>query len=193
MQELIAELAKIIGIDPALIEGSGITLFAGAFFYLARIFLVHLKTDDKKVSFEQRLVDMAANAVEAYQKNTKAVEASTTVLVELVATVRELAVNLPLKMATHETTMLASFVDKADEMHKVVERRDMENEKDRKTRDENHQDVTQQLEVIKKEITDATDENTLRSAVSRIVDAVNRIITLLEETDKTEKKEDELR
>ncbi len=182
MQELIAELAKVLGVDPSLLEGSVLTLSFGALYYLARMFMTHLKTDDKQVSFEQKLVDMTANAIDAYQKNTKAVETATNVSVELVAAVKDLSISLPIKLAAHETSMLRTFVDKADEMHKVVERRDMESEKDRKTRDENHQQVTAQLELIKKEVTNATDKDTLRSAVSHILEVVDRIIVLLEKT-----------
>lgn len=178
--EIIRELAKVLGVDPSLIEGSLGTTFGGALVLFARAWYLAKKMDTKKIDFEQKLVDMTANATEenrklrdAYEKNTEAIQITGEVLKELVLLAKELKTEVPIKLAEHDTAMAKMFLDKADEMHKVTERHDTEHEGDRQKREADHKELMEQLSILKKEVTDATDETTLRSAVNKILTALD--------------------
>ncbi len=77
---------------------------------------------------------------------------------------------------TQAVVAVNAVVDRADEMRQVVERRDQETVADRKIRDDHHQTILERLDAqqnmiaaITKQITVATDENTLRHEISKAV------------------------
>lgn len=176
METFIQEIAKLLGVDPALIQGVAGTSFGGTLLLLARAWLLSKKTTEKQITFEQQLVQLANNSVDESRKlrttfdNTAQIlQLVQEALKELVVAARELRVEMPLKIAEHETATVKMFVDKADEMHKVTERRDEEFEEDRKKREEYQKELLKHLDILKKEVTDAEDETTLRSAVNKII------------------------
>lgn len=76
MQDLIRELAELIGVNPALLDGSALTLALLALVYMVRALLQTQRTDEKQVGFEQQLVKMAADSAEDSRQNLKAYEAN---------------------------------------------------------------------------------------------------------------------
>ena len=181
MPSLINEIAKELGVNPALLEGSGLTLSLLALLYMARTLFISQKSESKQISFEEQLVTMTADAVEeskklrvAYENNTEAIKANVEVLKELVTTAKDLKNDLPTQLAKHDETIATMFMNKADEMHKITERRDTEAVQDRQSHDNNHKEIIERLNELKKEITDATDDTTLRSAINKILLALDK-------------------
>jgi hypothetical protein len=181
VSQILNEIAKELGVNPAILEGSGLTLALLAILYMARTLFASQKSEGVQVSFEKQLVTMTADAVEeskklrvAYENNTEAIKANVEVLKELVTTAKDLKNDLPAQLAKHDETIATMFMNKADEMHKITERRDSEAVQDRQSHDNNHKEIIERLNELKKEITDATDDTTLRSAINKILLALDK-------------------
>jgi hypothetical protein len=190
MQELIKELAEVLGVSPALLDGSALTLALLALIYMVRALLQTQRTDEKQVSFEGQLVKMAADSIEesrkqreAYESNTLAIKESSMVSQELVKVVKDLNKTLPERITAHEQVAVKLFMEKADEMHLVTVRRDAEMADDRTLRDVNHRAVVEKLDeqraiilALVKELTDDTDETTLRSELNTLIKKFDEIL-----------------
>jgi hypothetical protein len=208
MENFIQEIAKFIGIDPAALQGIGGTSIIGLIGLYLRGWFLSKKTDDKQVDFEQKLVDMTANATEenrklraAYESNTQAIQSTSEnlgrtidVLKELVIAAKELKTDVPTKLAEHETAMVKMFVDKADEMHSITQRRDEEHSADRTVRDNNHTEIMgilkthqQSITTIQNELTNVTDPTTLRGELHRIGTVIEDMIVQVERAVNKEK------
>ena len=181
MSQILNEIAKELGVNPAILEGSGLTLALLSILYMARTLFASQKSESKQISFEEQLVTMTADAVEeskklrvAYENNTEAIKANVEVLKELVTTAKDLKSDVPVQLAKHDETIATMFMNKADEMHKITERRDTEAVQDRQSHDNNHREIIERLNELKKEITDATDDTTLRSAINKILLALDK-------------------
>lgn len=197
MQELIKEIAGLIGVNPALLDGSALTLALLALIYMVRALLQTQRTDEKQVGFEGQLVKMAADSIEesrkqreAYESNTLAIKEASLVSQELVKVVKELNKTLPERITAHEQVAVKLFMEKADEMHQVTVRRDAEMEDDRSQRDVNQKVLLEKLEEqrtiilsLVKELTDDTDATTLRSELNTLIKKFDEILAGMSKED----------
>lgn len=193
MQDLIKEIAGLIGVNPALLDGSALTLALLALIYMVRALLQTQRTDEKQVGFEGQLVKMAADSIEesrkqreAYESNTLAIKEASLVSQELVKVVKELNKTLPERITAHEQVAVKLFMEKADEMHQVTVRRDAEMEDDRSQRDVNQKVLLEKLEEqrtiimsLVKELTDGTDTTTLRYELNTLVKKYDEILAAI--------------
>lgn len=76
MQDLIKELAELVGVNPALLDGSILTLLSLALIYALRSIVQGQKIDEKQVGFEEQLVRMAADSASDSREHMKAYEAN---------------------------------------------------------------------------------------------------------------------
>jgi oligoendopeptidase F len=198
--DIIKEIAEFIGIDPAALQGIGGTSIVGIISLYLRGWYLSKKTDDKQVTFEQKLVEMTADSVEESRKlrttfddTAQAMRSVSDVLTELVIAAKELKTDVPLKITEHEAAIVKMFVDKADEMHSVTQRRDEEHSADRAVRDNNHTEIMdilkthqQSITTIQNELTNVTDITTLRGELHRIGTVIEDMIQQVQQMVKKE-------
>jgi len=150
----------------------------------------HMKAYEANAAAIRALAEVTSQAIkdnsQSIKENALATKESSLVSQELVRVVRDLTNTFPERITAHEEQTVKLFMDKADEMHLVTVRRDAEMEDDRGKREENQRTLVEKLdgqraviEVLVKELTDDTDETTLRSELNTIVRAIDEMLAVI--------------